>query len=49
MVSFFDCAVAVAIDAPESRTRFLHQQLDRAQKRHIEAMKALTDIRKLLP
>jgi hypothetical protein len=49
MVSFFDCAVAVAIDAPESRTRFLHQQLDRAQKRHIEAMKALTEVRKLLP
>ena len=49
MVSFFDSALAVAVDSPESRIRFLQQQLDRAQKRHIEAMRGLTEVRKLLP
>ena len=49
MVSFFETAVGVAIDAPESRIRFLQQQLDRAQKRYIEAMRALTEVRKLVP
>ena len=49
MVSFFDSALAVAIEAPESKIRFLQQQLDRAQKRHIEAMRGLTEVRKLLP
>jgi hypothetical protein len=49
IVSFFDTALAVAIEAPESRIRFLQQQLSMAQKRHVGAVRAIAEIRKLLP
>jgi len=49
MVYFFDSALAIAVDAPKTRVRFLQQQLDRAQKRHLEAVKSLAEVRSLLP
>lgn len=50
MARFFDSAVLLATEnIPTTQTRFMHQQLDRAQKRHIEAVKALAEVRKLLP
>jgi len=50
MMGYFDAAVALATgDVPAAQGRYLQQQLDRAQKRHIEAVKALAEVRKLLP
>ena len=50
MVGYFDAAVSLAtVDVPNAQGRYLQQQLDRAQKRHIEAIKALAEVRKLLP
>lgn len=48
MTRFFDAALALAVDAPESRVRYLEQRLDRAEKRHSVAVKALAETRKLL-
>lgn len=49
-VRFFDSAVALATEGvPTTQARFMDQQLHRAQKRHTEAIRALAEIRKLLP
>ena len=47
MTRFFDITLALAIDAPEARSRYLQQQLDRADKRHLLAVKSLAEFRKL--
>jgi hypothetical protein len=50
MVGYFDAAVALATgDVPAAQARFMDQQLHRAEKRHSEAIKALAEVRKLLP
>ena len=50
MTRYFDSAVLLATEnIPPTQARFLQQQLDRAQKRHIEAVRALAEVRKLLP
>ena len=47
---YFDSAVSVAtVGVPTTQARFLDQQLHRAGKRHIEAIRALAEVRKLLP
>ena len=49
-VRYFDSAVALATEgAPTTQARFMDQQLQRAQKRHTEAIRALTQVRMLLP
>jgi len=49
-VRYFDAAVTLATeDVPAVQGRYMQQQLDRAQKRHIEAVRALAEVRKLLP
>jgi hypothetical protein len=48
MVAFFEASLALAVNAPEARSRFLQQQLDRAQRRHETAVKSLAETRKLL-
>ena len=49
-VRFFDSAVALATEGvPTTQARFMDQQLHRAQKRHTEAIKAMAEVRKLLP
>ena len=49
-VRFLDSAVALAAEgAPTTQARFMDQQLHRAEKRHIEAIRALAEVRKLLP
>lgn len=48
MISFFDSAVALAVNAAETRMRYLNQQLSKAQKRHESAVKSLAETRKLL-
>jgi len=50
MVGYFDAAVSLATgDVPNAQGRYLHQQLTRAQRRHLEAIKGLAEVRKLLP
>jgi len=50
MTRYFDSAVLLATgNVPTNQARFLQQQLDRAQKRHIEAVRSLAEVRKLLP
>ena len=49
-VRFFDTAVALATEGVRTtQARFMDQQLHRAEKRHSEAIKALAEVRKLLP
>lgn len=49
-VKYFDTAVSLAtVGVPTTQARFLDQQLHRAQKRHTEAIRALAEVRKLLP
>ena len=49
-VRYFDSAVALAAEGvPTTQARFMDQQLHRAQKRHTEAIKAMAEVRKLLP
>ena len=48
-VRFFDAALGIAADGgPASHTRILTQQLGRAQRRYIAAVKGLAEVRKLL-
>lgn len=50
MVRYFDSAVALATrGVPTTQARFMDEQLHRAQKRYTEAIKALAEVRKLLP
>lgn len=48
MVTFFEASLALAVTAPEARSRYLQQQLDRAQRRFESAIKSLAETRKLL-
>lgn len=48
MTNFFDSAVALAVNAPEARMRYLNQQSSKAQKRHLAAVKSLAETRKLM-
>ncbi len=49
-VRFFDAALSLAADGgPASHIRMLEQQIGRAQRRYIAAIKALAEVRKLLP
>ena len=50
MVGYFDAAMSLATgDVPAAQGRYMQQKLDRAQRRHVEAIKALAEVRKLLP
>jgi hypothetical protein len=49
MTNFFDSALALVVDGSESKVRYLQQQLDRAQRRYLGAIKSLAEVRKLLP
>ncbi len=49
-VRYFDTAVALATEGvPTTQARFMDLQLHRVSKRHTEAIRALAEVRKLLP
>ena len=49
MVRYFDTTVVLATQGiPAPQTRFMDEQLQRAQRRHTEAIKALAEVRKLM-
>ena len=50
MTRFFDAAVAEGVmGSRASHVRYLQQQLDKSQRRHSAGIKALAELRKLLP
>lgn len=50
MVRYFDTAMVLATQGiPAPQARFMDEQLQRAQRRHTEAIKALAEVRNLLP
>ena len=50
MVRYFDTALVIATQGiPATQARFMDEQLQRAQRRHTGAIKALAEVRKLLP
>jgi hypothetical protein len=47
--TYFDSALALAAKAaPTVQVRFLWQQVERSQRQHAAAVKALADVRRLL-